>query len=134
MRLRHLLKALALSLIGLPSIVLADEKPNIVIILTDDQGWADTSVRMMKDRPDSRSEFFRTPALEKMAKEGMIFTDAHTSSSVCTPSRYALLTGRYNWRTRLQRGVVQGGDEFGPGRYMAHCGPSRRQAPATRTE
>ncbi len=49
-----------------------------------------------------------TPAVDRLAKEGMTFTDAHSGSSVCTPTRYGLLTGRYSWRTRLQRGVVQG--------------------------
>ena len=47
-----------------------------------------------------------TPALDKLADEGMRFTDAHTSSSVCTPTRYGILTGRYNWRSRLKRGVL----------------------------
>ena len=47
-----------------------------------------------------------TPALDRMAKEGMRFTDAHTTSSVCTPTRYGILTGRYNWRSRLKRGVL----------------------------
>lgn len=51
----------------------------------------------------------KTPHLDSMVADGMVFTDAHTTSSVCTPSRYGLLTGRYAWRTRLQRGVVTGG-------------------------
>ena len=52
-----------------------------------------------------------TPQLDKMAAQGMIFTDAHSSSSVCTPTRYGIMTGRYNWRTRLQSGVLQGYSE-----------------------
>ena len=61
----------------------AASPPNMIIFFTDDQGWADTSVRMMKDRADSRSRFFRTPALEKMAQEGMIFSnDSGASASV----------------------------------------------------
>lgn len=52
-----------------------------------------------------------TPAIDQLAKEGMIFTDAHSSSSVCTPTRYSLLTGRYNWRTHLQKSVLYGFDK-----------------------
>lgn len=52
-----------------------------------------------------------TPHLDQLASEGMKFTDAHSGSSVCTPTRYGLLTGRYAWRTRLQRGVLDGGSD-----------------------
>lgn len=69
-------------------------KPNIVIFFTDDQGWADTSVRMMKDRADSRSDFYRTPSLEKMAKEGMVFSSAYAAAPTCTPSRGGLQFGK----------------------------------------
>ena len=51
-------------------------------------------------------ELIPTPALDQMAAEGMRFTDAHTTSSVCTPTRYGILTGRYNWRSRLKSGVL----------------------------
>src|SRR5690606_26525823 len=47
-----------------------------------------------------------TPNVDRLAREGMMFTDAHTTSAVCTPSRYGLLTGRYAWRSRLQSGVL----------------------------
>ncbi|MDF1825552.1 MAG: arylsulfatase [Verrucomicrobiales bacterium] len=76
----------------------AADKPNVILIYTDDQGYGDASCL----NPDSK---FQTPALDRLAKEGMTFTDAHTSDSVCTPSRYSILTGRYSWRTRLKRGV-----------------------------
>lgn len=72
------------------------EKPNIIFIFADDMGIGDVSHNGGKAP---------TPALDRMAKEGLRFTDAHTTSSVCTPSRYGLLTGRYNWRTRLQKSV-----------------------------
>ena len=49
--------------------------------------------------------------MDKLAKQGMVFTDAHTSSSVCTPTRYGILTGRYNWRTHLQKHVLRGFDQ-----------------------
>ncbi len=48
----------------------------------------------------------KTVNLDRLAAEGMIFTDAHSSSAVCSPSRYSVLTGRYNWRSTLQRGIV----------------------------
>ena len=77
----------------------AAEKPNIVFILADDLGYGD--VRAFN--PESK---IPTPHLDRLAAAGMRFTDAHTSSSVCTPTRYGLLTGRYNWRSRLPRGVL----------------------------
>ena len=74
-------------------------KPNIIFILTDDQGYGDVSHMGGKAA---------TPHCDRLAKEGMRFTDAHTSSAVCTPTRYGILTGRYNWRSRLKRGVLNG--------------------------
>jgi arylsulfatase A len=77
------------------------DKPNIIIVLADDQGYGDFSA----NNPESK---IPTPNLDRIAAEGMRFTDAHTSSGVCTPSRYSLLTGRYHWRTLLQNGVLGG--------------------------
>ncbi|WP_289039955.1 arylsulfatase [uncultured Zobellia sp.] len=74
-------------------------KPNIIIIYTDDQGYGDVSAL----NPDAK---FRTPNMDKLANEGIIFTDGHSSDAVCTPSRYSLLTGRYSWRTSLKKGVL----------------------------
>lgn len=76
-------------------------RPNIVIILADDLGYGD--VRAMN--PDSK---LPTPHLDRLAARGMTFTDAHTPSAVCTPTRYALLTGRYCWRSKLKKGVLGG--------------------------
>ena len=75
--------------------------PNIIFVLADDLGMGD----IFPTNPDCR---IKTPHLQKMAEEGITFFDAHTSSSVCTPTRYGLLTGRYNWRSRLARGVLNG--------------------------
>lgn len=75
--------------------------PNIVYILADDLGYGDLSCL----NPESR---IRTPYLDRLASEGMRFTDAHASSAVCTPSRYSILTGRYCWRSKLKSGVVNG--------------------------
>ena len=69
----------------------AQKKPNIIYVLADDLGYGD--VAAFNDNGK-----IRTPNLDQMANEGMRFTDAHTSSSVCTPTRYGILTGRYNWR------------------------------------
>lgn len=70
--------------------------PNLILILADDMGVGEVS---------HNGGLIPTPALDRMAEEGMRFTDAHTSSSVCTPTRYGILTGRYNWRSRLKSGV-----------------------------
>ena len=74
-------------------------QPNIVYFFVDDMGYGDASCLS----PDGK---IRTPHIDRLAREGMVFTDAHSSSAVCSPSRYSVLTGRYNWRTRLQRGIV----------------------------
>jgi arylsulfatase A-like enzyme len=75
-------------------------KPNILIILADDLGYGDLQCY----NPERGK--IRTPQLDLLAAQGMRFTDAHSSSGVCSPSRYALLTGRYHWRSRLQQGIV----------------------------
>ena len=69
-------------------------KPNILLVLTDDQGWTDTSVQMMTGRADSKSDFYQTPALERMAKEGMVFSDAYSPAPVCTPTRVSIQFGK----------------------------------------
>ena len=93
------MSALALLLFALvPS---ESATPNVVVILADDLGWGDVSPL----NPESR---IPTPAFGRLAAEGMTFTDAHTSAAVCTPTRYALLTGRHCWRTRLKSGVLGG--------------------------
>jgi arylsulfatase A len=75
-------------------------KPNIVFILVDDMGYGDVHAL----NPQGK---IPTPCIDQFANQGMIFTDAHSSSAVCTPSRYSLLTGRYNWRSTLQKGIVR---------------------------
>ena len=79
-------------------------RANVILIVADDLGYGDVSCY----NPD-RGKIL-TPHVDKLAREGMRFTDAHSSSAVCSPSRYTLLTGRYHWRTRLQSGVI---NEFG---------------------
>lgn len=75
-------------------------KPNILVILADDLGYGD--VRCYNPQRGR----IPTPNIDKLASQGLRFTDGHSSSGVCSPSRYALLTGRYHWRTRLQNGIV----------------------------
>lgn len=79
----------------------AAKKPNVVYILADDLGWGDMDVY-------NAHSAVPTPNCNGFAKEGMLFTDMHASSAVCTPSRYSILTGRYCWRSRLKKGVLDG--------------------------
>jgi len=98
-----LMKALAtlLCCFTAAAVSAADSKPNIVYILCDDLGYGD--VRCLN--PEGK---IATPNMDRVAAAGMIFTDVHSSSAVCTPTRYGIMTGRYNWRTRLQQGVLGG--------------------------
>ncbi len=73
-------------------------RPNVIVIYTDDQGYGDVSAL----NPEAK---FQTPHMDRLAEEGIIFSNGHSSDSVCTPSRYGLLTGRYSWRTELKTGV-----------------------------
>ncbi|TWT50353.1 Arylsulfatase [Rubripirellula amarantea] len=93
--------ALLLSLLT-ASVLSAAEKPNIVYIICDDLGYGDVHCLAPET---SKTE---TPGADALAKQGMVFTDAHSGSSVCSPTRYGVMTGRYSWRTRLQKGVVTG--------------------------
>jgi arylsulfatase A len=79
----------------------AAARPNVVFILCDDLGYGDVKCF----NPEGK---IATPQMDAIAARGMKFTDAHTSSSVCTPTRYGVMTGRYNWRSRLQDGVLGG--------------------------
>ena len=77
-------------------------KPNLIFILADDLGYGD--VRCLNPQRGK----IPTPNLDRLAAQGMTFTDMHSGASVCTPTRYGVLTGRYAWRSRLQRGVLDG--------------------------
>ena len=78
----------------------ANERPNMVFILADDMSFDSVSANNEKMGP------LKTPHLDKLISQGMNFTDAHSASAVCTPTRYGLLTGRYCWRTRLKNSVL----------------------------
>lgn len=83
------------------SLMSAEAKPNIVVVLCDDLGFGDVKAFY----PEAK---MATPRMDRLAREGMRFIDAHSPSSLCTPTRYGLLTGRYCWRTRLKQGVLNG--------------------------
>lgn len=79
---------------------LAQKRPNVIFILADDLGYGDISYL----NPASK---IQTPHIDKMAREGRTFTDAHSPASLCTPTRYGILTGRYGWRSSLKKGVLK---------------------------
>ncbi len=81
--------------------------PNVILFLADDMGMGDTSAYQdVTGNPDDRQ--VATPSMERLAASGIRFTDAHTPSSRCSPTRYGLLTGRYPWRNRLKYWVLFG--------------------------
>ena len=82
-----------------PTVFAAPLRPNIFVIYTDDQGYGDVSAL----NPEAK---FQTPHIDRLAREGLIFTDGRCADTVCSPSRYALLTGRYAWRTTFKSGAM----------------------------
>lgn len=92
------------AMLSLLSCTEKQKQPNIVFILADDMGYGDVSYF------DNNSKL-KTENLDRMAQEGVVFTDAHSSSSVSTPTRYGILTGRYNWRSTLKNNVLYGYDK-----------------------
>ncbi len=108
-------------ILGLTAISCADpapEHPNIVLMMADDMGMGDTSA--YQDFTGNADEVqLHTPHMERLANMGVRFTDAHTPSSRCSPTRYSLMTGRYAWRNRLKHWVLygaQGDPMIEPGR------------------
>lgn len=100
-RLFTLTSLLCLALGPATSTATAADKPNIIYILCDDLGSGDVKCL----NPEGK---IATPHMDRLAKEGMTFTDAHSGSSVCTPTRYGVMTGRYAWRSKLQSSVLGG--------------------------
>lgn len=94
-------RAIGIAIVLLASVGLAAEKPNIIYVLCDDLGYGDL-------RCLNKDGKIATPNFDRLAAGGMAFTDAHSGSAVCTPTRYGVLTGRYAWRTKLQSGVLGG--------------------------
>ncbi len=91
-------------LLTIATTTVAADRPNIVIILADDLGYRSVNSY------GADEAHIRTPNIDRLAKEGRRFTDANTSSSVCSPTRYGLLTGRYDWRTDQKHGVINTND------------------------
>ena len=79
--------------LALTGTALGKQPPNIILILTDDQGWNNTEVRMIRDRADSRSDFYLTPSLQRLANTGMTFSQAYAPHPVCSPSRHSIQFG-----------------------------------------
>lgn len=100
MRRRDWIAGLSSMLVS-PRLSAAPEKPNIVYVLADDLGWGDLGCY-------NRESAVPTPNVDRLASQGVRFTDMHSPSAVCTPTRYGILTGRYCWRSRLKRGVLGG--------------------------
>ncbi len=98
---RFLMKRILFTGFILLTVQLTIASPNIIFILADDMGYGDVQALNLKSK-------IPTPHLNRLAKEGMTFTDAHSPSGVCTPTRYGVITGRYCWRSSLKRGVLGG--------------------------
>ena len=100
---QSVMKTLSSLVLALATVCAADAakpKPNLLIIYADDLGYGDVQCY----NPERGK--IPTPHIDKLAAQGMRFTDGHSSSAVCSPSRYAILTGRYHWRTRLQASII----------------------------
>ena len=98
------LKLLLLIVLIVSSCTKQSEYPNVIYILADDMGYGDVSALNPKSK-------IITPNMDRLANEGMVFTDAHSGSAVCTPTRYGILTGRYAWRSKLKSGVTWSWDQ-----------------------
>jgi arylsulfatase A-like enzyme len=103
LRIKFLVLAFVAFVIGAGGLSAEQKYPNIVYILADDLGYGDVSCYNAESKITTRH-------VDRLAAEGMRFTDAHTPSAVCTPTRYGVLTGRYCWRTRLKYRVLDGFD------------------------
>src|SRR6478672_9249829 len=97
---KRLLVLVSILLAVLSHVFAAESRPNIVVILADDYGYGSSGCY------GADGKLVRTPNIDRLAREGRRFTDANTTSSVCSPTRYSLLTGRYCWRTTLTHEVL----------------------------
>jgi len=101
------LKIFYLTLFSISLFSFSQNRPNIVIIIADDMGYGEVQAL------NPERSIVPTPNLDRLVQEGMTFTDGHSGSSVCTPSRYSLMTGRYSWRTLRAAGVGKGPKSYG---------------------
>lgn len=98
---RQFCKAIALGTTLRPAPAAGTRLPNIVYVLADDLGWGDLGCY-------NPASAIPTPHADRLSTQGMRFTDMHSPSAVCTPTRYGILTGRYCWRSSLKKGVLWG--------------------------
>ena len=101
--LRNLISLICLLIIKISISQDSHQKPNFIFILVDDQGWNGTSVEMMNGLKMSKSDFYETPNIEKLAKEGLKFSYAYSSAPVCAPSRYSIQFGQSPARLKMIR-------------------------------
>lgn len=109
------LSALAILVLSPPA---SGQQPNVLLILADDLGWVGTSVQMAPDRADSVSDYHSTPALERLAREGMRFTDAYAPHPNCSPTRLAIQTGKSPARLNMTDIINRGSGRFYEGLPM----------------
>ena len=101
MKIKRIVLCLFVALYSMSCYGVSASRPNIIYILADDMGFGDVSC-------NNENSKIQTPHIDRLGAEGLRCTDAHTSSGVCTPTRYGILTGRYSWRTAKKSGVLQG--------------------------
>lgn len=113
----------------------ADPPPNAVLILVDDQGWTGTSVKMDPSVPDSISDFYQTPNLERLAQQGMRFSNAYASAPNCSPTRAAIQTGRTPAQLQMTDviGETNGASFFDRDRYKDYYTGHRLSPPVPNT-
>ena len=114
------LKGFLVSTLWLGTVTAQPKKPNVIIFMADDMGIGDTSAYLgINLMPSTKAiaKTLKTPNVEKFARQGMIFTDAHAPASMCSSTRYSLLTGRLSHRSYLKK---QGWLPHGPNRPMIH--------------
>jgi arylsulfatase A-like enzyme len=97
---------------------LAAADPNVILILADDQGWTGTSVEMIPGRADSKSDFYQTPSLERLAKDGMRFSDAYAPHPNCSPTRLAIQTGKSPAHLRMTDIIERNSGPFYEGQKL----------------
>lgn len=136
---RELIKNLGMSVAAttLPRLSLGADrtetaKPNFVFILADDQGWTGTSVQMHDAIPESKSDFYRTPNLERLARQGMRFSQAYAPSPMCCPTRCSILTGKSPAQLHMTT-VILGPDVTAADGYKLIPPKRARSIPASET-
>ncbi|MGB1674745.1 MAG: sulfatase-like hydrolase/transferase, partial [Limisphaerales bacterium] len=97
---------------GLEAAPAADHTPNFILVLTDDQSWVGTSLQMLEDHPETRSDFYRTPQVERLAAKGMRFTQGYAPAASCCPTRRAIQTGLMPARHEYHRNRSQWTDWY----------------------